>query len=352
MEESRTFSININDDEEEQADSIIFITLLSEHEYEVDYCQLFKYSRLIKDKYPFDKAKNELTPFFQSVQSEYNINEKSFIQFFSLIQEKNIYLNIENCIDLWKISKIFKVKKLQTLILKYSKNYQKDVDFLSILLLNQESEYNHALVQELSINIEEILLDEIEKCFQSEYFGKLPISVIYRLIDKSDKKKISSDSLYKFIRESIKERCILFTFLDLQTLSNELFNELSQFLRENDGQEFTGYFKYDFDFINSLKEDKAELQRRLRIMIDKNQQLDSQKNELINLNSNITTKASAYSDYIDSIEYESFEKSKKEEKLKSLIEYKNSMRHRLDFTKFKADEIDDKKDFKGILKII
>ena len=281
-------AINLND-EEEDSDSIIEVTLISGNKYEFDYCQIFKYSQLIKNEYPFDRAKQELSQLFQRNQKEYEIDENSIYQFFLLIKEENVYLSTDNCLNLWKISVLFKVKKLGLLISKYIKINKNDPDFLSHFLLEQVSGKSGDLLDSLnlSIDIEKNLSDQIENCFKSKYFGKLPISVINQIIEMCEKKNVKSDSLYQFIKESIEERYILFIYIDLQSLSDENFKELATGFRENNSKSYYDYFKTDFTYLNSLREEKIELERRLENLLNENEQINSEKKELINLNEKI-----------------------------------------------------------------
>lgn len=52
----------------------------------------------------------------------------------------------------------------------------------------------------------------------NENFGLLPISIVYRILSKSE--EIPNDLLFDFISKSIEERCTLFNFLIIQNLSD------------------------------------------------------------------------------------------------------------------------------------
>lgn len=69
------------------------------------------------------------------------------------------------------------------------------------------------------IKIQDRLLKQIDECLQDEDFSKLPASMIYQMLDKSDREKIDSDLLFTIIDKSIDRLFILFHFVDLENLS-------------------------------------------------------------------------------------------------------------------------------------
>ena len=71
--------------------------------------------------------------------------------------------------------------------------------------------------------IEELLTNNINECLKNDKFIELPIPTVYRIIEQSSKLKIESDALFDFIKKSLKNFCILFRFLDISKLSEDIF---------------------------------------------------------------------------------------------------------------------------------
>ena len=88
------------------------------------------------------------------------------------------------------------------------------IDLLIDQISNQET--NFLITRKLSINLEDRLRDNIKECFLNEKFCKLPISTVYRIIEKCDK-----DSFTFF-----ENRFPLFSFIDAKNLSDEKFDDL------------------------------------------------------------------------------------------------------------------------------
>lgn len=74
--------------------------------------------------------------------------------------------------------------------------------------------------------MEECLSSKIDECIANVNFWKLPISIIYRIIERSDKQQFPNNLLYDFISKNIEERNLLFLFLNIRKLTDEKFNSL------------------------------------------------------------------------------------------------------------------------------
>lgn len=111
--------------------------------------------------------------------------------------------------------------------------------------------------------MEELLVNNIDRCLQNQNFKKLPISVIHRIFQKSGGQNFSSDILYEFIAESIESRSVLFSFIKIRDLSENNFDDLyKKFLsaNENGSSIYFRYLSADIAFIKSLKEEKNKIQ--------------------------------------------------------------------------------------------
>lgn len=218
------------EEEEECEDNLVKIQLQSSS-FNVIYSQLFKYSKFIRDNYPnINDIRLELSKNLQIFQSDFKIKEENVILFFKLLQNESIIINNQNYCDLLLLSNFFQVKKITRILNQYKKTYFFDTSFIISQLLMQISKpnANYLLQDQASIEMESLLYNRINDCLQDGPFGLIPISVIYRIISKSDKSQISSDLLFDFISKSIEERFTLFTFLSIQNLSKTKFDELCQ----------------------------------------------------------------------------------------------------------------------------
>ena len=83
--------------------------------------------------------------------------------------------------------------------------------------------------------METYLSNNINKCLKNETFENLPISTIFRIIEKSDKNLISDESLLDFIIKSIDDRIVLFSLLDIKKLPKNKIDNLFKILTENHG---------------------------------------------------------------------------------------------------------------------
>lgn len=102
--------------------------------------------------------------------------------------------------------------------------------------------------------MEEHLTRRIEDCIKSENFIQIPISMIYRIIEKSDKEKVSSDWLLDFILGSIDKLCVLFPLVDFFNLSKEKFLKFKNFFESDDSKKrYLQYIPFDFKYIELMR---------------------------------------------------------------------------------------------------
>ena len=134
--------------------------------------------------------------------------------------------------DLCKLSEIFKCKSLIKFLDDYSKKNSDNIDFIinAILELNSTINDDALINNTFSVKLENYLRSNFKKCIQNQNFSRLPISLIYRIIEKLDPNLILYDDLYDFISKSISDRHTLFSFIDLKQLSDEKFDEPDRYL--------------------------------------------------------------------------------------------------------------------------
>lgn len=104
--------------------------------------------------------------------------------------------------------------------------HSKDIDFIIQIILSIQETKNEFLTQKEINKYEQILSEEINQCFNNDKFNTLPVSSIYRIIKKSDTKKIDQKLLYNFIMNKIEERCVLFSFVSVNLMDDETFNQM------------------------------------------------------------------------------------------------------------------------------
>lgn len=260
------FIFDLNKDFEEEEDNNDLINIqLSSNSIQVYYYQMCKYSQLVQNEFPKKEAMMNLPRYVQEIQKKYKINDDNFITFFRMIQEEKVEIKINQYCDLCRLSQIFQVQILQKVLKRYAKKYSSDIEYIINLLIEHHSKTDDTvfLIDDFSNEMEELLVNNIDRCLQNQNFKNLPISVIHRIIQKSGGQNFSSDILYEFITESIESRSVLFSFIKIRDLSENNFDDLyKKFLsaNENGSSIHFRYLSADIAFIKSLKEEKNKIQ--------------------------------------------------------------------------------------------
>lgn len=260
------FIAEINEDEED-----LILLKLKSNDVKICYSQLCKYSQLIRSYYLNSDIKYQLSGNIQNFQTESNIKEENIIYFFQILQGEHLEITNDNYRDIFKLSEFFQVKSLLQNLDKYSEMHFNDVNFMIHLLLNDSSSSNNFgdLNSEFSTKIQNLLINRIEECIQDKDFPKLPASIIYRMIDKSDRERIVSDDLFKLVDKSIEKLCILFQFLDLEKLSErniqKLLNDFCK-SQEETTKKYYQYLSINLPYVISLRNKNNELQNQINQM--------------------------------------------------------------------------------------
>lgn len=259
---------------------------LSMNVIQIDYFKLWRWSKLIKKEYPIEDINSHLSQDIQQYQQKYNIKEENTILFFNSISNEKVQISKEKYFDFLKLATIFQVTTFLKILRKYAENHLIDVDdLIDYLSFENNSEENPI---RFSKEIEENLIININQCLQSRKFEQLPISVLYRIIEKS-RQNISDDYLFEFIKKSINERCVLLSFINIRNLSNQKFNELYENLFTNqNNHKFVSYLPCDLHLLKTLKEENDQLKNNNLQLQHQNTQmrrtieeLQSQLNNLI-----------------------------------------------------------------------
>lgn len=239
------------------------------------YSRLSKYSRLICKEYLFSDVQNRFPQELSTFQKQNKIDTENIYLYFQLLQKKfviNQTLSFKQYSDLFKISSFLQTSKISKKLTNFFKSRQADADFLiQIILIELDNQSNSTNFQ-LNIEIEESLSAKINDCFLNEKFLKVPIQLIYRIVDKSDKKQLSADLMYDFIKKNLKTYSILLEFLDIKNLSDEKFNDLYEHFSNNSNKHYLIYLKCNLDYIKECK-------NKLKINENEKNQLQIKLNE-------------------------------------------------------------------------
>lgn len=268
------FTFNLQDAiDQDDSDKVTF--RLSSEIIKIDLYKLYKYSQLFKDDPTGNQTIKHLSENLDQIAQQYKIKEDSIKIFLKLIQEDKADISCNHYCDLCKLSEIFKVNPLKKLLKNFANQNSQNIDFIINLIINQQSLENHDLFQldDISSNMEDVLCNNIDKCFLNQNFGILQSSTIFRIIEKSDKDKINSDILYDFIMKSIKDRFSLLYFLDIKKLSYEKLTNFCIFY-SNESKKYFDYLKIDINYVKSLIDEK----RRLENIVDN---LNREKEEIV-----------------------------------------------------------------------
>lgn len=202
--------------------------------------------------------------------------------------------------------------------------------------------------------IEKNLSKHVNDCLKSEKFSKIPVSIVYRIFEKSDYKKIDSDSLYDFIKASVEERCPLLHFIDLKKLSYTKIENLSQ----NDMSKYYCYLTRNFKYlieltekVNKLEEEKEELSNDKKQLEDIKNRQEKEIHELqlsVNELKEINQQQGIRMKQLEEEAHQTKKESKKKSREQKLIS--NSNFHPLENTAFTRMFSGDH--FSGIFKVL
>lgn len=253
------------------------------------YSQFSKYSKVVRNNYLVTDVRNLFPQKLQDFQSQNRVDTDSIFYLFQLLRndfnfDENLNLTYERYTDLFKLSEFLEIKKLTKKLKKYLKNHEDDCNFIiqiiSYEMKSQENDKNSQF--QIKQQMEDVLASKINDCFQNEKFSELPISIIHRAVEKSDKKQISSDLLFEFIAKSIDKFCFLLTFLDLKGLSEKNLHELYKMYSKDSNKIHFDYLKCNLHYIIELVEKKNNLQNQLDDSEQEKNQLDMKEKKLQN----------------------------------------------------------------------
>lgn len=260
--ELRNLNEQTSDDDDDDEDNNLIEIQLQLSVIKVNFINLFTYSKLIRDEYQtFTETKLKLPEKFQIFQKEFKVSDENSIIFFSAFKNENFLINNHNYGDLYKLSNFFQVKKLIKFLNQYKNNHNFDIDFIinEILKKINEEASDDYIIGKFKFELESNLYNRANECLQNENFGLLPISIVYRILSKSE--EIPNDLLFDFISKSIEERCTLFNFLNIQNLSDIKLGELFDLYDQNPN--CFQYFPSNFGFLKSIITENKKMKTQL-----------------------------------------------------------------------------------------
>ncbi|KAK8880429.1 hypothetical protein M9Y10_003103 [Tritrichomonas musculus] len=251
-EEQTIFDLN---DESNGQDLDDVVIQLSSEVIVINYYQLIKWSKLVREHYQKDQI-DDLSKVIQHYQQIYNIKTENIVSFFQYLSDEQVEITLDQYCDHQKLSTLFGVPQFQQALKKYSQKHRGDVDFIIKLFKeNLSNQYMRDLMGEMSCDMESILINNIDQCFKNPEFGDLPITKIYRIIEQIPK-NIPSELLCNFIKESLDDRYILLTFVKMHEISDENFFDLCDKLLNSENSKQKIYVQYlgiDIAYLSSLR---------------------------------------------------------------------------------------------------
>lgn len=281
------FIFDLGKDFEEDNNDLISIQLSSQL-IQIYYIQICKYSQLIQDKFSKSEAMTQIPQYVLEIQKKYNISDDNIITFFKLLQEEKIEIRSSQYCDLCKLTTLFQVHILRKSLKKYARKYSKNIEFIINLMIEHYTKSCDDIFtkDDFSEEMEDCLKNSINQCLQNQNFKKLPPSVVYRIIKRSEKEKIQMDLLYKFIIDSIETHFVLFSFIEIMKLSDNNFNDLYNKYLNAKGTEKEFVFEYlgvDLILIKNLKENNNSLKEENKSFREKIEKFENDENQNWNL---------------------------------------------------------------------
>lgn len=304
---------------------------LSSNIIKIPISNLLNFSALLQQECLYSDAGNFFSHKLQLFSKEFNIKESSILTFLIMLQGRDFTVVNEQFCDLSKLSYLFKIDLLQKFLEKYANNHSNDIDFNINLILERMSIEKDCIFGQdnLSTKAEAFLCKNIDECIVTDVFWKLPISVIYRIIEKSNSKKITSDFLCEFILKSIKDRHVLFSLIKIGDISDNKFSEIYNCYMTNKDTKLFDYISVNLSYIKALKDNKKELEYKVKESIETQQNLNEQLIKITNEKENLQSELNEINTEKNQIQLQfeqiKNEKEKIEEDFKCLLEEKEEL---------------------------
>lgn len=230
-------------------------------------------------------AKSHLSQDIQVFIQDNDITPEVASSFLISIKEENLKVTSDNFLEFSKLSDFFQVKRFLKKLNHFYQLQKNDPDFYINAIINDingQKMFSDCGFQ-TSIEMQNYLSKQISACLQKEKFSKLPVSIIYNIIEKSDKTQLSPDLLFNFIKILFENLYILLNFLDLHNLSDQNFKELYGMYLNAQNSHIDQYFSFlpvNIHYIKSLKENMEQIKKLLTDLEQDKEQFQSKINYL------------------------------------------------------------------------
>ena len=325
MSNSEIEAIHQSDDNAIYHDEDDLITFqFKSHEISFYFTHLSRFSKFIRVNYRLPDVKNRFYHVLCDFKEKQNVTTDNIILFFKLLQDDfriSQNLTYDEYKDLLKLTEFLQIKILFNNLDQYFKSQNNDIDF-QIQFILHDSKSNDDITNasfQLNNTIENLLSTNVVKCLQNKNFADIPISIIHRIILKSDKKPIPSNLLYDFIKKKMKPFFLLLRFLDIENLSDDRFEDLCETVSDTNGSGklYMENLQCNIKYIMKLKNDNKDLKKVKK-------SLNNTKKKLISV-------ISQQEDKIKILEHENSEKQNKIEEIeKKLINEKEKHKKYVD----------------------
>ena len=204
---------------EQEDEDLIKIKLKNDDIIEIKYSKLVNQSKYIRDKYKYSEAIYSIQTEIEYIVNQMKINDNSIKFFIQFIHEEKVAIPIEYYRDIYILSEYFNTSILTKELNKISNNELfSDLNFTLQMLIDFNSNPKE-IESKFGSDIEKFLAIHINECFQNPKLNEIPITVIYRILQLSEKTSIDSNLLIDFILNAIDFNFPLFRFIELHKLS-------------------------------------------------------------------------------------------------------------------------------------
>ena len=257
---------NTKTQDENEEEDLIEVGISHEKHFKVNFSKLVSQSKHVRDKYKYSEAINSISDELSQLQKTTRIKETSIEHFLKYIQEGKVTIRSEYYYDIYKLSKYFQILRLTRALDKiYHSKLCADLNFSIDTLIYSEHESNEIendfkvkkkkTENDFLVKIENFLSERINESLSNNKFGRLPVSIIYRIVEKCDKKRLNVNVLNEFIFESIEKRFVLLKFVDLHKIQNENLFKFIQFFEEQETttkEKYLEYMPFNLSFIKEI----------------------------------------------------------------------------------------------------
>lgn len=227
--------------------------------------------KYFRKNYTFNDIKSQLSEYINKIISEKQLKEDIFAVFFNILQKnfKGQMLTLDEYNDFLKLCSIFHVSKVPS-IRKFVKEYSKiniqNIDYIiNTILSNTDDNINKKnFGNDYLTLLETNLSQNINQCLKNDNFGKLNISIIYRIIKNSEKNEEFTDILYEFINKSIEKRHLLFEFIDIEKLTKHNFDHLFDEINSTKNEHYYYYLSNsNIKYLIKIRNDNFDLNKSI-----------------------------------------------------------------------------------------